>query len=131
MICNSNLSTQKVNCYFDLMIKTIIIEWMTSNWKTFPTLLSSISFVLCIDFHSSFCVVTPHPLILVLFCSPSQNKKKERVWYFLLYAINFRFSHLLVWFYFASSSFFEKEKKKIKLFTLIFVAVFCVSILSF
>ena len=51
-------------------------------------------------------------LILVLVYSTSQNKKKERVWYFLLYAIYFPCSHLLVWFCFArSSSCFLKEKK--------------------
>ena len=46
-------------------------------------------------FHSIFCFINLYPLTLVLFCTTFPKKKKKRLWYFLLYAFNFRCSHPL------------------------------------
>ena len=62
---------------------------------------------------------------------PHFSKKKKRVWYFLLYAFNFRCSHPLSLVLLCSSS-TKKIIVKSKIFPtfyLIFVAVFCVVIL--
>ena len=101
--------------------------------KTFPTLLSFISFVLWINFHCSFCIINLHHLILVLFCSTSPKRKKKRVWYFLLYTIYFRCNHPLISLVLLCSGSLKKKNNIVKneIFQfLIFVVVFCVIILE-
>ena len=81
---------------------------LPSFWKTFPTLhfffdryfstlLSFLSFVLWINFHSSFCVVSLYPLFLVLFCSTSPQKKKKFDTFYYTPLIFVEVIFLLVW----------------------------------